>query len=206
MTRIECPGLDGSNPLDFLASLGLFRLTNRLWPDSKMNWRIANGVWHPEYVVESSSEFLAERIAEMLILESKTSSGTGRFASGPKSKDIKGAEEALKRVVGNARDEAKKEGLQKRDVAAFVEDQHAVRVAKKSLNDLLSAKATFLERQSESLGYGIAHYGDIISVPLGVARKHALRSVDGVLRHGLESRDAFIAEQLSALGVCAAEV
>lgn len=200
MTHIECPALDGSNPLDFLASLGLFRLACGLWPTSKMCWQIKNGAWRPEYDVDADAEDFAERVAGMLVSESRTSSISSGPSSGPKSKDIKCAEDAWKRILGNARDEAKKQGLQKREMNAFVEAQDAVREAKLRLALLRSEKAQFLEKKSESLGYGVAHYGDIISVPLNVARKHALRSVEGALRQGVESRDAFIAEQLSALG------
>lgn len=83
MTRIECPGLDGSNPLDFLASLGLFRLACRLWPNAQMSWRIQNGAWHPEYTVETETRGFSERVSELLLLESKVSNAKEGLAAGP---------------------------------------------------------------------------------------------------------------------------
>ena len=44
--ELPCPGLDGSNPLGFLAALGLLRTVDSLHPGSTMSWR-KNGGWMP---------------------------------------------------------------------------------------------------------------------------------------------------------------
>ncbi|MDA8410347.1 MAG: hypothetical protein M0001_08145 [Treponema sp.] len=45
MTITDCPGLDGSNPLHFLASLGVLRI---LPEGSLLSWRYEGG-WHPRF-------------------------------------------------------------------------------------------------------------------------------------------------------------
>jgi len=45
MTSMDCPGLDGSNPLHFLASLGALRI---LPEGSLLSWRY-DGDWHPRF-------------------------------------------------------------------------------------------------------------------------------------------------------------
>jgi len=51
MNRTELPliGLDGSNPLAFLATLGAFRTLNRAWPDRdvRLAWRTLSARWTP---------------------------------------------------------------------------------------------------------------------------------------------------------------
>jgi hypothetical protein len=40
-------GLDGTNPLGFMAALGAFRLLSLTHPNVRMAWRIEDGTWHP---------------------------------------------------------------------------------------------------------------------------------------------------------------
>jgi hypothetical protein len=54
-------GLDGSNPLAFLAALGTLRTATLAWPGPdhrcRMAWKRAEGRWRPELSVESEQEF-----------------------------------------------------------------------------------------------------------------------------------------------------
>lgn len=55
------PGLDGSNPLGFLAALGLFRVVADREPSpSRLHWEASHGTWVPrlQHVVQSDSELL----------------------------------------------------------------------------------------------------------------------------------------------------
>lgn len=47
-------GLDGANPLAFLAALGTLRIATRAWPDRRvrLGWTIAEGGWRPLLRVE----------------------------------------------------------------------------------------------------------------------------------------------------------
>jgi len=47
MSNLECPGLDGRNPLHFLASLGLLRLGDRIEPGFRLGWYRVGGEVHP---------------------------------------------------------------------------------------------------------------------------------------------------------------
>jgi len=63
--RIELRGLDGTNPLGFLAALGVLRTLSRALPDQRveMAWR-RDAVWHP--VVFTSEKLDQDVLAEVL--------------------------------------------------------------------------------------------------------------------------------------------
>lgn len=56
-------GLDGTNPLGFLAALGAFRLLAGANPTLKMLWRPSDGTWRP---VLRGSEFRVEQLGDKL--------------------------------------------------------------------------------------------------------------------------------------------
>ncbi len=65
---LDLVGLDGSNPLAFLAALGTLRLLDRERPGSRLAWQSAHGAWTPRLWVEGAIEeaTLAEALAETL--------------------------------------------------------------------------------------------------------------------------------------------
>lgn len=44
---IPLPGIDGANPLGFLAALGTWRTVERLYPETRMHWETKAGHWSP---------------------------------------------------------------------------------------------------------------------------------------------------------------
>jgi hypothetical protein len=46
---IPCDGLDGANPLSFLAALGAFRVLDETWPEAavRIHWEERSGAWRP---------------------------------------------------------------------------------------------------------------------------------------------------------------
>ncbi len=44
---LTLPGLDGANPLGFLAALGTWRITDQIYPETKMYWKSHGGHWVP---------------------------------------------------------------------------------------------------------------------------------------------------------------
>lgn len=60
------PGLDGANPLAFLAALGTLRTLTLAWPDRhvKMSWRQHAGAWRP--VLHASGQLGEELVLEAL--------------------------------------------------------------------------------------------------------------------------------------------
>lgn len=67
--EIPLPGLDGSNPLGFLAALGTWRTTESIHPGTRMYWKPLSGHWTPVLVVpvQMSHENLVSALyAELL--------------------------------------------------------------------------------------------------------------------------------------------
>lgn len=67
--EISLPGLDGSNPLGFLAALGTWRTVDSLRPGTCMFWKPISGHWAPVLLVpkqHSEDELTKEIHAELL--------------------------------------------------------------------------------------------------------------------------------------------
>ncbi len=60
--EIQCPGLNGGNPLHFLAAMGVFRLLNLHDSDSRMRWAF-DGIPYPVYWTRLSESELFEALA-----------------------------------------------------------------------------------------------------------------------------------------------
>lgn len=65
-TAIELTGLDGANPLAFLAALGTLRTLTRAWPEHavKLAWRLG-GKWMPVLIVEGEPVMQADVLAAL---------------------------------------------------------------------------------------------------------------------------------------------
>jgi hypothetical protein len=59
---LACPGIDGANPLHFLASLGTFRLLCLHDPEARMRW-LSGETWHPEYLTSLDEEAFCNTLA-----------------------------------------------------------------------------------------------------------------------------------------------
>jgi len=66
---IVLKGLDGSNPLAFLAALGTLRTLTSALPDEtvQMSWEIENGAWRPRVWGTYSDDHLLELLARWLV-------------------------------------------------------------------------------------------------------------------------------------------
>jgi CRISPR-associated endonuclease/helicase Cas3 len=66
--QLSCVGLNGANPLGFLAALGLFRhIATKLDSNCHMYWHIRNGIWCPKFI--SSDAALTDEQALLKWLE-----------------------------------------------------------------------------------------------------------------------------------------
>jgi len=67
--EIPLPGLDGANPLGFLAALGAWRTTEAIYPGTRMLWKPLGGHWAPVLRIHKrlSEEELAEALHGELI-------------------------------------------------------------------------------------------------------------------------------------------
>lgn len=63
MSEIVMSGLDGGNPLGFLAAIGTFRTLSDAMPGNvKMSWRQEMGGWRPCLVIEKSNDELIDQM------------------------------------------------------------------------------------------------------------------------------------------------
>lgn len=61
------PGLDGTNPLGFLAALGVLQLVTSESPTAQLVWKPARGTWRPCLLgVDNTCERLGERLHELV--------------------------------------------------------------------------------------------------------------------------------------------
>lgn len=67
--ELPLPGLDGANPLGFLAALGTWRTTEAIIPNTRMYWKPIGGHWTPVLLVSKqySENELAENIHTELL-------------------------------------------------------------------------------------------------------------------------------------------
>ncbi len=163
MARFRLTGLDGRNPLHFLAALGLLRLGDRIRPGMRLGWSFEGAVRNP--VLEPVADFadlerLAESMAAWLRELGKvigSDSGVDREL-GEIKKRVKGIERELKqarRSLKSAKIPAEaKENLRLETVAPL---ELALEQAKESQSELQRRKAL-------AMGAGIAHLGDRIGV------------------------------------------
>ena len=90
-------GLDGSNPLAFLAALGTLRTLTVALPDEtvRMSWEQADGAWRPRvwYSLANDGEAIIEKLHNVISAKRNTSNSD---------------EAALKKVLLRRRDSLRK--------------------------------------------------------------------------------------------------
>jgi hypothetical protein len=102
--QISLPGLDGANPLGFLAALGTWRTTDCLHPGTRMYWKPTGGHWAPVLRVPkqlSEDELVSALHAELLNMKDHP---VFTFANNLKLKPVEfaaQAEEAIERFFKN---------------------------------------------------------------------------------------------------------
>lgn len=179
MPDLVCIGLDGTNPLGMLASLGLFRLLVTNDPEVRMGWVKEKG-WHP--IFQSKAPWEKESLLESLTL---TIRGLGavkagdikakqRSATDAKAK-IKPLQEKIKQRSAQALADAKSMRLKGAEAKAHAKE------ATRELDAELRTTELDLERSRElladALGQGIAHLGDVIGVQPEVFRSKAIEAL-----------------------------
>ena len=186
MSDIPWNGLDGANPLHFMASLGALRLLSRGDDAATVRWAWREGAWRPTFALSavpgapSASPFqsVADFLSSWLIALSATSSpdsGSQRRVRELKAK-LNGLKTDLKSIDKSSRSEAKSLGLSKaeRSVHILAAREGVVRQIEETQTEL----ATASDELTDQLGIGIAHLGDIIGVPEDLFRRRAVTSVE----------------------------
>jgi hypothetical protein len=190
-------GLDGADSLHLLAALGAMALTTDLHverglPAPRLGWRQEGG----SFVARLSSSLplaawldaLAERVRKMGAVRPDEGTPAARRqvdAWKKKEKDLAEEGKQLRKLLA---EEAGSLGLKGADKKAHGQprlDAHAAEVER-----VRRAREEAQEVLSSSLGFGPAHLGEIVAVPVGVFRMHA--------QHAL-ANDPPSARQLAAL-------
>lgn len=180
-------GLDGSNPLAFLAALGTFRVLDAAWPtrDVRLHW-LDESVWTPELAFsgEATRDEVVAALVELLG-GTPPSDKPSRRSLARKEKDAqpspaqvrRKAKDTLKKAKKAAEVEGKERGLKGAALRAFVSDQIAD--AKAAADE---ADAAAREHIAGSAGPPQYALDDVIGVPGSTFREFALRAVE--VAHG----------------------
>jgi len=122
--RLELTGLDGSNPLGFLAALGtLAELSREADLNCRMGWAFVGGVWNPHVLAQGllKASEVVELLATRLCVGAISTAGGEALEQQLDAADA--AQMDAKRAVKNAQDEIKSRKLRgkERDAAVLAE-------------------------------------------------------------------------------------
>jgi hypothetical protein len=179
MTHIECPGLDGSNPQHFMASLGVLRLLHRQNVETRMTWTFACGTYRPVFArpqTDWSMEALGEELFAWVAELGKTQQPRKDLQrqANELAKTIKDQDKALAVDIRAMKTAAR--GQPKAELQATIASTFGQRQA-----ELANNRKTLAELQiqiGDALGQGIAHLGPIIGVNPDLFRAKAIASLE----------------------------
>ena len=164
-------GLDGSNPLAFLAALGTLRTLTAAWPERavRMGWRIETGAWRP--VLKAGGWAGAAAADELLdALAGQLAGGAGRAAF-RFTRDLRLLPATFREFALAAREAALSGNLQSQDDAAFA----AAFACEGCLNKDGTVQDTAFRTMS---GAGHQHFvGSMEELAKGTDREHLRRAL-----------------------------
>ena len=112
-------GLDGSNPLAFLAALGTLRTLAGAWPerDVRMTWRVETGAWRPTLKCEGwTGDDAADELLDVLAGQLAQGAGSAAFSF---TRDLKLVPAAFREFALAARQGALSVDSRSQNDAAF---------------------------------------------------------------------------------------
>ena len=184
---LALPGLDGSNPLAFLAALGTLRLANGLFPGTKLHWEFDNG-WRP--VLGLSIDITPEEFINNLHQRVHQTVDAGSAQEADKQHK---AYRQMKKETDKAADSLKKRNLRGADRELAV----AIEVTPLRVKEL-EARAEWLASLESAVPAPFLSLGKSISVTFQEFTAFAMRSQQKLFNMGLLGRD--IADFVSAFG------
>lgn len=124
MSNIDCPGLDGANPLHFLAALGILRLLERDGLAPQLAWHCRNGIWHPVFSaaqldLEVCCAHCATWLNDLGQESSEKSVGVANQIAEQQNK-LEAAQAKYKILLKQARTNAKEQKLDKAAAKLFI--------------------------------------------------------------------------------------
>ncbi len=80
MNQEKLPGLDGSEPLGFLAGLGVMRIVSGRYPETTIRWEPAGGLWNPVIETEPATfKISLDSLSELLSVTLEKVAGSGLY-------------------------------------------------------------------------------------------------------------------------------
>ncbi len=193
MNDLALDGLDGANPLHLLAALGALVLTDDLTPGATLRWQRTGGRHAPllgtGLAPRRWSEQLAARLREMAAVPPSNDEAPARRKVDELGAALKRELTGLKALAGELKAEATRMRLVGAEKKAWGRDRLDAR--RQIIRGLETEKMRAQEEHAKTLGFGPAHLGEVIGVPVSVFRLHA--------EHAL-AHDPASARQLAALG------
>lgn len=215
MNEIVFEGIDGSNPLGFLAAIGtLTLLSERFHDDVKMSWQ-AESNYKPIFLIgnefaeaisiEDKRKKIAELIAKVLNVpktkipeaQAKKTAKADELAH-KKKKDIAASEKQLRQKIRELTQKGKSNGLQKDYLKAWVEEEtlklREATIKKKV--DYEDARQVWLSELKKSVYSDELSLGKTLSITLDEYRCIA----NDVIGSNISNNNRRLADFLSAFG------
>lgn len=194
MNVLALKGLDGANPLHMLAALGALLVTEDLAPgQARLGWTRTAGRYQPRLAAPMEADAWAREVAARVQKAGATPPSESPGDAQRRLAKLKTAEKELakaaKEAAAKAKAEAKASGLRGADARALVERRAAA--ARARLDEAGHARRAAELEVGSALGFGPAHLGDLIEVPVKLFRAQA--------EHALACGDSVTLRQLSAL-------
>ena len=184
---LPLPGLDGANPLAFLAALGTLRLADEMFPGAKLRWS-ASGRWHPVLELATpmgSDEFVTRLHARLWRVVSPSAADTAaaldkKYRARLKAKQAVVKSVTARKLTGAARD------------LAVAEEVRPLEVVERL------ARREWLEALEAAVPAPFLSLGKVIAVGADEFAAFARRSAERL--HGLGPRGRSEADFVSAFG------
>ncbi len=174
---LPLPGLDGANPLAFLAAVGTLRLADKAFPGTRLRWQLA-GVWHP--ILELPGPLTGESLVQHL------HTFTHRTADPTAAAGVKGLEkehQRRKKAMEKATDAIKKRKLRGKDRELAVAEE-----VTPLEREVQTARTEWLAALDAAVPAPFLSLGKSIAVPKEEFARFAVRSAERLHRDGLGER------------------
>jgi hypothetical protein len=182
MTTLELDGLTGDNPLYVMAALGALALTTDLDGEhhAALGWVRRGGTYAARLVTRTTTadwcQQVANRLKQAAVLKEDPDAASHRRQAKEYKAEWGRAVTALKSLRKAVTQEIKSRGLTGADKAAWGRDR--LSAASAEVARLSQCRRDAESRLAASLGFGPAHLGDVIGVPVDAFRLHAVHALD----------------------------
>ncbi|HOU55011.1 MAG TPA: hypothetical protein PLQ97_13870 [Myxococcota bacterium] len=170
MDELRCKGLDGRNPLHFLAALGALLLSDRISPGMRLSWEQRGAAWNPILSPVSDPQKLFGHLAAWLNRLGEVGSSDPFL-----QKRLKELQQRLKARQESLKSKKKEQGRKRGKGSASNASEPSAE--EEEIRRIQEEIASLEGRRASELGYGIAHWGDLIAVNAETVRHYGKRAL-----------------------------